>query len=499
MSQSLYARLARKFAPERFSPARREMLKASVAASAGLLLSNCASYKNAMGRGSKFVNRTVIVVGAGYAGLACAYELMAAGYTVQVVEARSRVGGRVVTFSDMPEGRLVEGGGELIGDNHPMWAAYAKKFGLTFREIPDEPADAQKPLVIGGKRLDNEAAEKIFKEMDTVLGKLNDAARGIDADKPWTTENAATLDAFTMARWLEEVHASELCKVAIRAEWEGNNGVAFGVQSYLAFLTMIKGGGLENFWTASETKRCAQGNQALAEAFAKGLTGFLQGSRLRLRAPVAGISWGPSGARVTLASSETLAADDLVLAVPPSVWPGIKFTPALPPELGIQMGVAVKQLSAVKGRFWEAKKLSAEANTDGDLSMTWEGTAGYPDGPAELTAFSGGPAAERVRLRSPADRAAFYRQTLEGLYPGYGDAVGATRFMDWPSDKWTQACYSFGAPGQITTAGPMIYNGLERMHFAGEHTCFKFCGYMEGALNSGAAVARRIAARDGVV
>ena len=495
MSQSLYTRLAKKFAPERFSPGRREMLKASVAASAGLLLSNCEEYKNTMGRGSRFVERSVIVVGAGFAGLACAYELMAAGYTVQVVEARNRVGGRVVTFSDMPGGRLVEGGGELIGDNHPTWAAYAKKFGLTFREIPDEPADLQKPLVIGGQRLDNDAAEKIFKEMDAAMRKLNDAARGIDADMPWKTENAATLDAFTMARWLEAVQASDVCKKAIRAEWEANNSVAFETQSYLAFLTMVKGGGVENFWTATETKRCAQGNQALAQAIANQLTGL----RLRLRAPVSGINWGPSGVRVTLASNETLAADDVVLAVPPSVWPGMRLSPALPPELAIQMGVAVKQLSAVKSRFWEEKKLSAEANTDGDLSMTWEGTSGYPAGKAELTAFSGGPAAEHIRLREAEARTAFYRDALEGLYPGYGKAVEGTRFMDWPSDKWTQASYSFAAPGQITTAGPTLYNGMERLHFAGEHTCFKFCGYMEGALNSGAAVARRIAMRDGVV
>ncbi len=499
MPQSLYSRLAHRFAPERFSHGRREMLKASMAASAGLLLSNCDSFRDtiqpALPKGVKGINRTVVVVGAGFAGLACAHELAAAGYKVLVVEARNRVGGRVVSFSDMVPGRIVEGGGELIGDNHPTWAAYAPKFGLTFREIPDDPKDAEKPLMLAGKRIDNTAAEKIYSEMDAVLSKINDAARGIDADRPWTAPNAATLDAFTMAQWLQNVKASDMTKRALRSEIEANNAVALEVQSYLAFLAMVKGGGVENYWTATETKRCAQGNQALADAIAKGLT-FL---RLRKSSPVAGIVWGKNGARITLASSEILAADDVVLTVPPSAWPKITFTPALPPELAIQMGVAVKQLSAVKSRFWEKQKLSPEATTDGDLSMTWEGTAGYPDGPSELTAFSGGPAAQHLRTMGGPDRMAFYRDTLGALYPGFADNLENSRFMDWPSDPWTLAAYSFAGPGQVTAAGPTLYNGLDSLHFAGEYTCFKFCGYMEGALNSGVSIARRIAMRDGVV
>jgi hypothetical protein len=71
--------------------------------------------------------------------------------------------------------------------------------------------------------------------------------------------------------------------------------------------------------------------------------------------------------------------------------------------------------------------------------------------------------------------------------------------MDWPNDPWTQSGYSFPAPGQVTTVGPIMYKGLGHLHFAGEHTSYKFVGYMEGALNSGAALAQRLAKRDGVV
>ena len=70
--------------------------------------------------------------------------------------------------------------------------------------------------------------------------------------------------------------------------------------------------------------------------------------------------------------------------------------------------------------------------------------------------------------------------------------------MDWPSDPLAQAAYSFPAPGQIMSQGPTLRHGIGRLHFAGEHTCYKFVGYMEGGLNSGASLARRLAVRDGV-
>ena len=51
----------------------------------------------------------------------------------------------------------------------------------------------------------------------------------------------------------------------------------------------------------------------------------------------------------------------------------------------------------------------------------------------------------------------------------------------------------FPAPGEITTLGPLISRGLGRLHFAGEHCCYRFAGYMEGALQSGLAVAAKLA------
>jgi monoamine oxidase len=47
------------------------------------------------------------------------------------------------------------------------------------------------------------------------------------------------------------------------------------------------------------------------------------------------------------------------------------------------------------------------------------------------------------------------------------------------------------------TVGPLLHSGLGRLHFAGEHACYKFVGYMEGALSSGVSVARQVVRREG--
>src|SRR5215510_7597074 len=121
MSNSLYRCLLRRYRPCKHT-GRREFFRLTLAASAGVLLS-CAPGAQRGGR-AKPNGRRVIVVGAGLAGLACGHELHSAGYAVTVIEARNRVGGRVLTLRGLVPGKTVEGGGELIGANHPTWIAY---------------------------------------------------------------------------------------------------------------------------------------------------------------------------------------------------------------------------------------------------------------------------------------------------------------------------------------------------------------------------------------
>lgn len=463
------------------------MLRLTLAGAAGLLLSTRGmSAQTARGR-------RVLVVGGGFAGLAAAHELAAIGYDVHVFEARNRLGGRVLSFHDLAPGKAVEGGGELIGSNHPAWLSYKQKFKLSFLDVSKDDADS--PVVLGGKKLTNSEAEALYLEMEAAQASLNTAAATVNADEPWMSPNADAVDRQTTAAWIDGQKMSGLAKKALHAEFSADNGVITAWQSLLGNLAQIKGGGLERYWIETEVFRCKGGNQQLGAK----LAGTLPADRVRLRTIVKKISVSDRGASVVLADGTVVEGDDVVLAVPPSVWHKIAIDPPLPPHLVPQMGSGVKYLAAVKSRFWRRARVSPSSLSDGPVQLTWEGTDNQPGPGVVLTAFSGGLAAEACREWAAGERTNQYLHHLEIAYPGIRQEFIRARFMDWPGDPWTRASYAFPAPGQITTIGPTLRRGLGRLHFAGEHTNFAFIGYMEGALGSGIAVATRIAARDRVI
>jgi monoamine oxidase len=486
---NLYTQLARRHgAVERVS--RREMLRRSMAATAGLLLSD-----RVIGRawGQAKAGR-VVVVGAGFSGLAAAFELTQAGYDVTVVEARNRVGGRVITFSDLVPGKVVEGGGELVGSNHPAWIRYADRFKLELVEASEE--DAEAPIVLGGTRLSSDDADALWEEMEKAFERIDADGKTIsDPQSPWTVANAETLDRRSLASWIDGLDATPLCKTALHTLMMADNGVITAAQSYLGNLAMIQGGGgASRYWNESETHRCGGGNQQLARKFAAEL-----GAKVITRMPVRTVAVSDRGARVTLADARVLEADHVLITAPPSTWNRIAFDPLLPPGLAPQMAVNVKCLIAVKGRFWRSADLMPDLLSDGPVSLTWHGTDGQPEtGGAAMVAFSGGNAADQCREWPSAARGEHYMATLEPVYRAIRPNFVRYRFMDWPSDPWSKGSYSFPAPGQVTAQGPTLRGGIGRLHFAGEYTSYGFMGYMEGALESGAAAARRIAQKDGV-
>jgi monoamine oxidase len=490
MSRSLYAQLWRRFTPRGDRPSRREALAAMTAVAAGALLSEGRSL---LGVGSRAAAKRVLIIGGGFAGLAAAHELLHAGYDVTVFESRDRVGGRVVSYGDLVKGKVIEGGGEFIGANHPTWASFSKRFNLKFQKVSETKWN-RSPVVLNGNALGFVESLGLFLEMKNALPRLNEDARKVNAEQPWDSANARELDRRSVASWITRQKMSDLCRMGMLSHFFGDCGVHPAWQSYLALLAVVKGGGLEKFWTETEVYRCTGGAQRLAEA----LVGAIGEKRVRVRTPVEAVTIGEKSVEVTVLGGRIWTADEVILAVPPSVWSRIAFDPPLPPELHPQMGRNIKFLVALKKRFWKETGLSPEGMSDGPINETWEATDNQPGEEGVcLACLSGGPSADKVLGWRPKERAANYLEELAKLYPDVGKHVDRTKLVNWASDVWTRGSYSFPAPGQVTTLGPILHRGLGRLHFAGEHTSYAFFGYMEGALHSGVALAKRLAERDG--
>jgi monoamine oxidase len=382
----------------------------------------------------------------------------------------------------------MEGGAELIGTNHPIWMDYKARFGLSFINIAEE--DAEAPIVLNGQRLSAADSERLWSQMSEALMGLNaDAARIPDPFAPWAAPDAAVWDKRSLADWIAAQAVSDLAKAGIDAQMVADNGVTTAWQSYLGNLAMVKGGGVEKFWSETEVFRCAGGSQQLALK----LAAAIGSSRVHLRQAVTAITAGANGVIVTAAGTKH-EADYAVLAVPPLTWNRIAFAPRLHVTDVPQMGSNVKFLMKVRDLFWRRAHLGPDSFTDGPVHLTWHTTQRQKVAGAGIVAFSGGPSADTCRGWSPAERTGNYLSALSTIYPGIRTSFERGRFMDWPSDPWVKGSYSFPAPGEVTTLGPQLQQPLAgRVFLAGEHTCYGFVGYMEGALQSGARAAKRIA------
>ncbi|MDP9077295.1 MAG: FAD-dependent oxidoreductase [Bacteroidota bacterium] len=497
MARSLYAKLLKRFGTP---PSGREKYEftnarqATVSLQTGNFLAPPLSSEN---------QKSIVIVGAGFAGLSAAYYLTRRGHVVVVLEARNRVGGRV--FSDLDQfakGQIIEFGAELIGSNHPQWVNLAKEFGLSFNVVTGEDmfegAGLKEPLIIDNKPVSDEEALRLFLNMDAVLKVLTELCSGINWENPWLSADADRLDKTPLSGWFNQQIATMhlgpedefLLKSALAADFTNNNVVACDKQSLLAVLAQVKAGGGKLYWTMTEVYRCADGNDALATKMKEAIDGG--GRNVIMNMPVEAINVQDDHATV-YTKERSYYADYVVMAIPPTVWADINMDPKIL-ELRSQTGVAIKYMSAVTNRFW-IKNGVAPSGLCGSLGMTWEGSDNQVELQGkmiDLSCFSGGPFADNIIKMNPAQREIFFDTELERVFKGYNDAVIKRHYQCWPEERWTKTGYSFPGLGEVCTKIRALNQPYKRMFFAGEHTSAGFWGYMEGALRSGMLAAERI-------
>jgi monoamine oxidase len=506
MARSIYSRLYRKFGSipslaERQS-ATQEKIRLSDAHYPLEFSERSVAQRTLSGK-------SVVIVGAGFAGLAAAWWLSRHGAGVKVLEARDRVGGRVWSHYDPQNSQMIERGGELIGRNHPTWLRFAGEFnlGLSLVTPDDDYMDLDAPMWVNGKTVDVKEQEGIYNDMTAAYETLNRDAARVDAHMPWNATDAELWDKRSVEDWIASLtRCSAAAKAELRFEISTNQTVSVKEQSYLGLLAAVKGGSLTDlwkprrgpseFWTDSEVFRCGAGNQELARRL-QAETEKCRGEVV-LQCPVKEIHADVHRAHVIGVDGKAFDGDWVIVAIPPSCWNSTMLPGRDLDSLTIRMGPAVKYLAETKSRFWIGKKLAPSASDD-RLGMIWEGTdnqIGPIANGAEMTLFAGGELARNAM--NAADPKEYCRNGIERLYPGFGSERAADVFVNWPNEGWTLGGYSCPTLGQVTTAARKLYEANGKLVWAGEHCCMAFFGYMESALQSGLHAAQVIARNEGI-
>ena len=241
----------------------------------------------------------VVVVGAGMAGLIAARDLLAANVSVLVLEARNRVGGRLLNHT-LKNGAVVELGGQWVGPSQDAVLALAEDLGLGL--FPTY-IDGEHFLAVDGSvesyggedfHLPGEASA----DVEEAWERLQQMADEVPLEEPWSAEHAGTWDAQTLDSWLVANTKTEIGLGYWRTMVPALFSAEASEMSLLHFLFYCRSGGTLDRLVAThggaQESRLVGGSQQLALRLADRL-----GDAVRLGSPVGAIRQDDRGVEVT--------------------------------------------------------------------------------------------------------------------------------------------------------------------------------------------------------
>ncbi len=445
----------------------------------------------------------VVIVGAGLAGIAAAYQLNRVGVTSTVYEARDRLGGRCWTARGFADGQTAEHGGEFIDTRHVHLRQLVRELGLELDDLFAARSGPYSPNWVRGVNLGRHEINVGMRPVQRAVarearrvgvlrrdGRVDTAAYSY----PTASPRAVAVDQLSMAEWLEMhvpgVLGSDLGEWLDQtmSGWYGLNMDRLSALNWIDYLIVPYPGADERWHVHGGNDQVIHGAAATLPA-----ASIHTGTPLRAIRRRAGGSYA-----LDFDGVPRPVIADLVILTPPFTtlrdvdMQGAEFSAHKLAAINeLAMGSDAKVIVQYDTRPWTLDRWSsAMTSSDPDFD-TWESSADQSGQAGLITVYAGGRTGES--WRGPAPHAPATPALRDSVLDRIDQAVPGSRahfnghaWADlWPHDAWTRGSYAAFAPGQLTRFWVGLGKPEANVHFAGEATSTYSQGYLNGGVESG--------------
>jgi monoamine oxidase len=431
---------------------------------------------------------SVLIAGAGLAGLTAARQLLIKGARVLVTEARDRVGGRVYTrHSPFRHRQHAEAGADFIDDGQEQICKLIGEVGL--RRAPILPGGFTAIRQRGGRHISGrkgwfDLARRLQPEIDSFCR----------SERRWDGAVARALARESVAQWLDRIHATRDLREIAR----GLRGFFLADPEDLSLLAFVEQFAEDGAPGDEKMFRIKGGNSRLPEVLAAAL-----GDQLKLETILRRVKQTPDGVAATIETRgrlDEVRVNYLICAIPASTLNDVQFDPQMRDEqrdavANLKYGAATKTALQFDRATWRKRGKPRAYGTSLGIGAAWDGNEEQRGAAGILTLLAGGRASAETQQMLAAGGPERIVRELTWLDLKKASLL-ASDSTSWEHDPWARGGYAFFDPRYKPSLRDWLARPFGRVFFAGEHTSVKWQGYMNGAVESGMRAAEEVYAAE---